>query len=137
MSESYELGWLLDVTSTAYRNWTMANDEYKYWTELKVVNDSLVTPSGTPGLPLPLEKGKGECVTVSFHTVSSTQSIVGAQLHQTECKDHAHVMCAAPSLTSSLSVATFLPPLQQQMLSCPPGQNWKVYPITNSCFWVE
>ncbi|GFQ74876.1 macrophage mannose receptor 1 [Trichonephila clavata] len=128
---------LLDAVSTFSRNWTMVDDQYKYWTELKVVNDSVVTPSGTPGLPLPLEKGKGECVTVSFHTKSSTLNAVDAQLHQTDCKDHAHVMCAAPSLTfnSSLSIPTYSPPLQQQMLSCPPGQNWKVYPITNTCFW--
>ncbi|GBN93622.1 hypothetical protein AVEN_144936-1, partial [Araneus ventricosus] len=124
---------LMDGLSAFLTHKVMVNDSLKYWTDLKLNGTSVVTTAGEPVFgnedSLTLNTGRGECITVSFNL----QDVLKTQLYQTDCKDHAYVICGAPTITSRIT--TLAPPLQQQIRTCPVGQNWKEYPATNACYW--
>ncbi|GIX97410.1 secretory phospholipase A2 receptor [Caerostris extrusa] len=122
---------LSDGVSSFVDHKVMVNDSFRYWTHLTVNGSRVDMPPVDlfANTTILLPPGKGDCVTVSFFV----HDAVRAELFQAECNDHAYVICAAPSSTPPTT--TFAAPLQQQLLSCPMGQNWKVYPLTNDCFW--
>ncbi|CAL1295968.1 unnamed protein product [Larinioides sclopetarius] len=122
---------LMEGLSAFNTHKVMVNDSLKYWTALQLNGTTVVTTAGEPlyGDALTFNPGRGDCITVSFNM----EDVLKTQLYQTECKDHAYVICWARAINSQ--VTTLAAPLQQQILSCPVGQNWKEYPATNACYW--